>query len=297
MKRSKRNLLERQKWSAFRVVMLSGLLIYAICLFLPLLWAVITAFKTQAEFRLNIIGLPKKWTWNFSTIWEEFYIKVSTPEGSRNVFVGELLLNSMLYSVGCSFFGTLVPCVTAYLCARYTYKFSKVVYSVVIVVMALPIVGNLPAEISMATSLGIFDQIWGLWLMKAHFLGMYFLVFYNLFRSLPTAYTEAAVIDGAGNWTIMLKVIMPLAKNTFFTVMLINFIMYWNDYQTPLIYLPSHPTIALGMYRMSYTAINELATIPMRMTAAVFMLIPTLALFACFHKRLLGNLTMGGIKG
>jgi len=90
---------------------------------------------------------------------------------------------------------------------------------------------------------------------------------------------------------------MPLAKNTFFTVMLINFIMYWNDYQTPLIYLPSHPTIALGMYRMSYTAINELATIPMRMTAAVFMLIPTLVLFSCFHKRLLGNLTMGGIKG
>ena len=297
MKKMRKNTLERPKWSAFRVVMLAGLLIYAVCLFLPLLWALITAFKTQSEFRLNIIGLPKNWSWNFSTIVEEFYIKVSTTEGSRNVFVGELLLNSVLYSVGCSFFGTLVPCLTAYLCGRYEYKFSKLIYSIVIVVMSLPIVGNLPAEISMATSLGIFDQIWGLWLMKAYFLGMYFLVFYNLFKSLPAAYTEAAVIDGAGNWTIMLKVIMPLAKNTFFTVMLINFIMYWNDYQTPLIYLPSHPTIALGMYRMSYTSINELATIPMRMTAAVFMLIPTLALFACFHKRLLGNLTMGGIKG
>lgn len=297
MRKVKRNTLERPKWSVFRAVMLAGLLIYTVCLFLPLLWAVITAFKTQSEFRLNIIGLPKNWTWNFTTISEEFYIKVSTPDGSRNVFVGELLLNSVLYSVGCSFFGTLVPCVTAYLCARYKYKFSKTIYSVVIVVMALPIVGNLPAEISMATSLGIFDQIWGLWLMKAHFLGMYFLVFFNLFRSLPKAYTEAAIIDGAGNWMIMLRVIMPLAKNTFLTVMLINFIMYWNDYQTPLIYLPSYPTLALGMYRMSYTAINELATIPMRMTAAVFMLIPTLILFAFFHKRLLGNLTMGGIKG
>lgn len=297
MKRTRKNTLQRPKWSAFRVVMLGGLLLYAVCLFLPLLWAMITAFKTQSEFRLNIVGLPKNWTWNFSTIWEEFYIKVTAPEGSRNVYVGELLINSVLYSVGCSFFGTLVPCVTSYLCARYQYKFSKVIYSVVIVVMALPIVGNLPAEISMANSLGIFDQIWGLWLMKAHFLGMYFLVFYNLFRSLPAAYTEAAIIDGAGNWTVMLRVIMPLAKNTFFTVMLINFITYWNDYQTPLIYLPSHPTIALGMYRMSYISISELATIPMRMTAAVFMLVPTLVLFACFHKRLLGNLTMGGIKG
>lgn len=293
----RKNTLERQKWSVFKIIMLAGLIVYALCLFMPLLWAVITAFKAQREFRLNIIGLPKVWTWNFSTIWEKFFITVSTEEGSRNVFVGEMLLNSVLYSVGCSFFGTLVPCVTAYLCGRYNYKFSKVIYSVVIVVMALPIVGNLPAEISMANSLGIFDHIWGLWLMKAHFLGMYFLVFFNLFKSLPAAYTEAAVIDGAGNWTIMLKVIMPLARNTFMTVMLINFIMYWNDYQTPLIYLPSYPTIALGMYKLSYTSINELATIPMRMTAAVFMLIPTLVLFSCFHKRLLGNLTMGGIKG
>ena len=297
MKKLRRNSLERHKWSVFNVIILTGLLVYAICLFLPLLWAIITAFKTQPDFRGNIIGLPKKWTWNFTTIYEQFYINVTTPEGARNVYIEEMLLNSVLYSIGCSFFGTLVPCVTAYLCARYPYKFSKVVYSVVIIVMALPIVGNLPAEISMAMSVGIYDKIWGLWLMKAHFLGIYFLVFYNMFRTIPTAYTEAARIDGAGNWTVMLQIIMPMAKNTFFTVMLINFITYWNDYQTPLVYLPSYPTAALGMYRMSYVTLNELSTIPMRMTAAIFMLIPTLALFACFHKRLLGNLTVGGIKG
>lgn len=297
MKKLRRNSLERHKWSVFKVIILTGLLVYAICLFLPLLWAIITAFKTQPDFRGNIIGLPKKWTWNFTTIYEQFYISVTTPEGARNVYIEEMLLNSVLYSIGCSFFGTLVPCVTAYLCARYPYKFSKVIYSVVIIVMALPIVGNLPAEISTAMSVGIYDKIWGLWLMKAHFLGIYFLVFYNMFRTIPTAYTEAARIDGAGNWTVMLKIIMPMAKNTFFTVMLINFITFWNDYQTPLVYLPSYPTAALGMYRMSYVTLNELSTIPMRMTAAIFMLIPTLVLFACFHKRLLGNLTVGGIKG
>lgn len=297
MKKLRRNSLERHKWSVFKVIILTGLLVYAICLFLPLLWAIITAFKTQPDFRGNIIGLPKKWTWNFTTIYEQFYISVTTPVGARNVYIEEMVLNSVLYSIGCSFFGTLVPCVTAYLCARYPYKFSKVIYSVVIIVMALPIVGNLPAEISMAMSVGIYDKIWGLWLMKAHFLGIYFLVFYNMFRTIPTAYTEAARIDGAGNWTVMLQIIMPMAKNTFFTVMLINFITYWNDYQTPLVYLPSYPTAALGMYRMSYVTLNELSTIPMRMTAAIFMLIPTLVLFACFHKRLLGNLTVGGIKG
>jgi len=296
--KNRKTLRQSDQWSFFKVAVLIGLVIYAVCLFLPLLWAFITAFKTQREFRLNIIGLPKEWTWNFSTIYNEFYVPVSTQTGATEyVNVMQMFVYSMLYSVGCSFFGTLVPCVTAYLCARYPYKFSKVIYSVVIIVMALPIVGGLPAEISMAMSLGIYDKIWGLWLMKAHFLGIYFLVFYNMFRTIPVAYTEAARIDGAGNWTVMLKIIMPMAKNTFFTVMLINFITFWNDYQTPLVYLPSYPTLALGMYRMSYVTINELSTVPMRMTAAIFMLIPTLVLFACFHKRLLGNLTVGGIKG
>ena len=104
-------------------------------------------------------------------------------------------------------------------------------------------------------------------------------------------------LSGKKAVSFFLKIIMPMAKNTFFTVMLINFITFWNDYQTPLVYLPSYPTLALGMYRMSYVTINALSTVPMRMTAAIFMLIPTLVLFACFHKRLLGNLTVGGIKG
>ena len=111
------------------------------------------------------------------------------------------------------------------------------------------------------------------------------------------AYTEAAKIDGAGNLAVLLRIILPLVRNTFFTVMLINFIAFWNDYQTPLIYMPSYPTIALGMFYMASTTENGLSTVPMRMTGAMLMLIPILVLFLCFHKRLLGNLTVGGIKG
>ena len=122
-------------------------------------------------------------------------------------------------------------------------------------------------------------------------------MFHGIFRTLPMAYTEAAKIDGAGNLSILVKIILPLVRNTFFTVMLINFIGFWNDYQTPLIYMPSYPTIALGMFYMASTTENGLSTVPMRMTGAMLMLIPILVLFLCFHKRLLGNLTVGGLKG
>lgn len=70
-------------------------------------------------------------------------------------------------------------------------------HTTVLITMVIPVVGSLPAEIRMAQSLGLYDQIWGMWILKANFLGMYFLVFYNIFKALPASYTEAAKIDGA----------------------------------------------------------------------------------------------------
>ena len=128
---------------------------------------------------------------------------------------------------------------------------------------------------------------------------MYFLVFYSIFKAMPNGYTEAAKVDGAGNLRILLQIVMPLVRNTFFTVALIMFIDYWNDYQIPLVYMPTHPTVAYGLFYLANTdqAGGDLATVPMRMAGAIMMLIPTIILFLCFHKRLLGNLTMGGLKG
>lgn len=288
---------EKVHWTFMKVILLVGLIVYTICLFLPIIWGVITSFKAQADFRINVIGLPKEWIWNYGQVYNQFVIPIFTDTGTVNVGMGEMLLNSLLYAIGCAFFSTLIPCITSYLCARYDYFFSKVIYVVVIVTMILPIVGSLPAEIRMAREVGAFDHIWGMWLLKANFLGLYFIVFYNQFKSIPQAYAESATIDGAGNWNILLRIMLPLARNTFLTVMLIRFIEFWNDYQTPLIYLPSKPTISLGVYHMAYTTINELSTIPMRMTAAVIAMVPIMILFLCCHKRLLGNLTIGGIKG
>lgn len=284
-------------WSTMKVIMLAGLLLYTICLFLPLIWGVITSFKAQTDFRINVIGLPKEWVWNYATVYEKFKISIFTDAGTEMISMGEMFLNSFLYAVGCAIASTLIPCITAYLCACYDYFLSKVIYVVVIVTMVLPIVGSLPSEIRMTKALGVFDQFWGMWLLKANFLGMYFIVFYNQFKVFPKAYREAAWIDGAGNWKIMTKIMFPLVRNTFMTVALIKFIEFWNDYQTPLVYLPTKPTISLGVYHMAYTTLNELSTIPMRTTAAVIALVPVLILFLCCHKRLLGNLTMGGIKG
>lgn len=275
--------------------LLAFLIIYVVLLVAPLIWAFITSFKAQSDYRLNVLGLPEKWVWNYSYVIKNGVLLIGTT--GKYATVPQMFGYTFLYALGCAFTNTLVPCITAYLCARFRYKFSKVVYNVVVVVMILPIVGSLPAEVQMARTLGFYDHIWGLRLMKANFLGMYFLVFHAAFRGIPMTYTEAAKIDGANNMSIMTKVILPLAKNTFATVMLINFITFWNDYQTPMIYMPTYPTIAQGVFVMAQSSMNGLATVPMRMTGTMIMLIPILIVFLVFQRRLLGNLTVGGIKG
>lgn len=276
-------------------ILLAFLIIYVVLLVAPLVWAFITSFKAQSDYRLNVLGLPEKWVWNYSYVIKNGVILVGTT--GKYASVPQMFGYTFLYALGCAFTNTLVRASTAYLCARFHYKFSKVVYNVVVVVMILPIVGSLPAEVQMARTLGFYDHIWGLWLMKANFLGMYFLVFHATFKSLPMTYTEAAKIDGANNMAILVKVILPLAKNTFATVMLINFITFWNDYQTPMIYMPTYPTIAEGVFVMAQSSMNGLASVPMRMTGTMIMLLPILAVFLVFQRRLLGNLTVGGIKG
>lgn len=286
---------KNSKVTPLTVVLLLCLCIYVALLVLPLIWAFITSFKSQSDYRLNILGLPEEWVWNYSYVIENGMM----PIGSTGEYATVPLMfgYTFLYALGCAFTNTLIPCTTSYLCARFPYKFSKIVYNTVVIVMILPIVGSLPAEVQMARTLGLYDHIWGLWLMKANFLGMYFLVFYATFKNMPLAYTEAAKIDGAGNMSVLVKIILPLAKNTFSTVMLINFIAFWNDYQTPMIYLPSYPTIAQGIFVMSQSTENGLATIPMRMTGTMIMFLPIFAVFLIFQKRLIGNLTVGGIKG
>jgi ABC-type glycerol-3-phosphate transport system permease component len=288
---------KRESFNALTIIMLVVLVIYVASLIGLLFWALLTSFKSHADFRLNKFGLPKEWVWNYGEVFNRFVVRVNTDAGRVTVSMGMMFVYALVYAVGCSFFNTLVPCITAYLCARFPFKFSKVIHTVVIIVMILPIIGSLPSEIQMSKTFGLYDQLWGLWIMKAHFLGMYFLVMYGNFKSLPMAYTEAAKIDGAGNMNVLIRVILPLIKNTFFTIMLINFIGFWNDYQTPLIYMPSYPTIALGMFEMANTRENGMSRVNMRMAGSMLMLIPILSLFLAFHKRLLGNLTVGGLKG
>jgi ABC-type glycerol-3-phosphate transport system permease component len=204
--------------------------------------------------------------------------------------------------VGCALFKVVVTCVVAYLCARYDNWFSRVIYSIVVVTMIIPIVGSQAAEIQMAKEFNFYDQIWGMWLMRSNFLGMYFLVFYSVFKSMPNGYYEAAKIDGANDWKIMCEIALPLVKFTFLSIFLIIFIEYWNDYLIPNLYLPNYKTLSLALYQQSQGQelkgdMTYLQYVPYVMATVLLVTIPVIVVFCIFSERLMGNLSVGGLKG
>ena len=162
--------------------------------------------------------------------------------------------------------------------------------------MIIPIVGNIPANLLLLKDLGIYDSFFGALAMKFNFMGMYFLVFHAAFKSLAKEYAEAAMIDGASELRIMSVIILPLVKSALYTVFLIRFIEFWNDYQMALLYLPSHPTLAYGVFYMSKSSKNSLSAEPLRMAACMVVVLPILVLFIALRNKIMGNLTMGGVK-
>ena len=291
----------RTRFTPTTIILMSVLILYSVSLLLPILWGLSTSLKTDLDFYLNPFWLPDGWFWNwqwsnYSYAFMNFVVKVEAGAGFRIIYMEEMFLYTILYALGCAFFQSFVCCVVAYMVVKFDYFFSKVIYTVVIVAMILPIVGSLPSEIQMSRALGFFDTIWGMWIMKSHFLGMYFLVFHAMFRGIPKEFADAARVDGAGNFQVLFSIMMPLARNTLFTVILLNFIGYWNDYQVPLIYLPSYPTIAYGLYLFNFSTINSLSTIPMKITGCMIMMLPILIVFLIFRNRLIGNISIGGLK-
>ena len=291
---------KKAKVSPLSISLFTVLVVYCAIIAFIFAWMIITASKDywmdyysdDELIRLpNVIGLPKKFAL-FTNLKE-------INNGFPDFTLVDTVWNSILYSVGCALSKVTVTCLVAYLCARYENWFSRLIYSIVVVSMIIPIVGSQAAEIQMAMSLGLHNKIWGMWVMRSNFLGLYFLVFYAVFKSMPKGYYEAAKIDGANDMQIMCRMAFPLVKYTFWSIFLIVFIEYWNDYLVPNLFIPKYPTLSLALWYQQAGKVTDqtLQEMPYMMTSALLVTVPMVVLFAVFSKRLMGNLSVGGLKG
>ena len=297
------------------------LFLYVISMLLPLVWGMMTALKSTGDFFVgaNVIGFPNldesvRWNSreaffklsNFKAVIEKFalildFSKTSFYVGDKVVYhqatggVPMIFVNTILYSIIGSLLTVTSTSIAAYATAKFDFKFSNLMYSVLLIVMIIPIVGAQATTINVLQKLGLYDTWPGYMLMHCTCTGMYYFVFYGFYKGLPDSYGEAAEIDGASYWNILVTIIIPLSMKQLGTVWLVQFVALWNDYQVPLLYLPSKPTLAYTIWYLTLGS-SRLGDLPTMVAGTMTLAVPILIMFIFLKNKLMGNISIGGLK-
>ncbi len=285
--------------SWFELIVCTVLTIYSMILLGLFGWAILTSLKTGEDFMFNPLGLPEVFSFeNYKMVFDTITVNSLTTDLQYNIW--DQFGNAAIYALGSALFRVAATTMVAYCTAKYKHWLSTLIYNVVLVTLALPIVGNMPSMLQITDALGIFDTFQGIFIMNFAFNNIYFLIIHAAFKNMPWTYAEAAFIDGASHADVFVRIYLPMIVNLVGAVFLLFFIELWNDYQTPLVYLPSFPTIAYGLWSIANGGKLPDGTIiepPHIIATGVFAFSVIFVLFMIFKNKLMGNLTEGGIKG
>lgn len=286
-----RNYIRRKvnvSYHVTRWVVFAIFLIYGVSILFPFLWMTINSVKTTGDFTSgNIFGLPKEFAG------KNFIEVMSMKVGNETIAM------MFLMSVITTILGTLVnvglsACV-AYVIAKYKFPFRGLLYGIAIFTMVVPIVGTLPAQVNMMQTFHLDNSLLGVLFLYSGCFGFNFILLYSAFSSISDTYMEAASVDCAGRFKTFFKIMLPMAKGPIIAASILTAIGYWNDYQTPFLYLPEgYQTLAVGLQK--FQAENE-ARYPMVFASMLISIIPILILYICFQKRIIESTNAGGLKG
>ena len=209
-------------------------------------------------------------------------------------FIG-MLINSLYFSITSVVVNIFCTASFAYVTTKYEFPGSKLVYSIVMVLMVLPIYGTSGATYKLYVDMGLINNPLQAIVCSTSGLGMGYLYFNAFYRGLSNTYKEAAEIDGAGDYTIFFQIVIPQAMGLITALFLTSWIGGWNGYEGFLIYMPGLPNLAAGLY-LFQVHVERTAQWEYVYGACFIIAIPPLILFALFNKTLTSSISLGGIK-
>lgn len=263
--------------------------IYAITLVYPFVWMILSSLKSGSEYTDgNTFALPKSWVF-------KNYISAMQALNINGVSFFSLIFNSLWQTVIGTALSIVITCMTSYVVAKYRFVGRNAIYAVAIIVMILPIVGSLPASYKLRIDMGIYDTPWQLITATGGF-GFNFLVLYGFFNNISWSYAEAALIDGAEDDAIFWRIMLPQAAPAILTLTILAFIGGWNDYMGPILYYPSYPTLASGLYLYELIA-KRTGNYPIYFAGAIISIIPIMVIFIVFQNSIMTSVSAGGLKG
>jgi raffinose/stachyose/melibiose transport system permease protein/N-acetylglucosamine transport system permease protein len=282
---------------AIKIIVCIIFLIYAVTLIYPFLWMSINALKTKEEFYRDVFAFPE--SWKFSNYYDaivNFKITVGSGANTRYVNLLQMFGMSIFLTATVTVLEILVSSGTAYVLAKYKFRGRGLIYGVIIFAYVAPIVGSMPATYRFMNQIHLLNTIPGVLLLYVGGVGFAFLILYGHFKNLSWSYAEAAFMDGANDFQVFFKVMLPLSTPTLTAMAVVTAISYWNDFNTPRIYLESYPTLAVGINQLM-TDMRYLNEYPMMFACMIVSVVPIIVFFCCFQKSIMKNMVAGGLKG
>ena len=272
--------------SVFYVLAIIG----AIVSLAPFLWSVSGSLMTDIEvssYPPKILPDMAQWQ-NYLTIW------TSVPFAAW-------IRNSLVVAIVGTAGAVLSATVVAYSFARFRYPGREILFLVVLSTLMLPVEVTLIPQYLLFRELKWLDTLLPL-VVPSFFGGGAFNIFLmrQFIMGIPRDLDEAAFIDGAGSWSILRRIILPLSKPALATIGVISVINNWNEFLQPLIYLNTveNFTLAVGIRFFQLAGIpNVLSMNHFLLAAAVIMTLPIVMLFFVAQNYFVRGIVMSGIKG
>lgn len=265
----------------------TGLIALSVLFVVPLLWMVLTSFKTRGE----ALRIPP--TWWPSELSTRAYQTILGDDSQAPILTW--FLNSLFVACAHTVLVLVVASCAAYPLARLDFPGKRLIFGLIVSTLLVPTFAILIPNYLVVDALGWIDTLWALIVPgAASAFGVFFLR--QFFLSLPPDLEEAALLDGANHFQIFTRVVLPLSKPALATLAVLTFLANWNEFIWPVyvIFSAENMTLPAGLatlqsaYQVDY---------PVTMAGAFITSIPVLLLFAFTQRYVIEGVSRSGLKG
>jgi len=277
---------KRKGLSARRLLLYLIIPLVAFVYIVPAIGVILTSFKLDAEIaETGLWSFPKILHFdNYKEIWVDANVRT-------------YMKNSALVTIPATAISIMLGVLMGYVFSKLPFKGSELLFIFVLAGMFFPPQIVLVPLFKFYNSVNLYDTLWPMIITHCGFgLPICTLIMRNFFSSVPMAIREAAIIDGASEFDVLTRIMLPVSLPALAVLATLQFTWIWNDFLYPIIFTQSDEmrTIMVGLitmkgqYRVAYGAQGAMAVVAS---------IPTLLIFIFFQRYFIKGMTMGAVKG
>ncbi|GIO66756.1 carbohydrate ABC transporter permease [Paenibacillus sp. JTLBN-2024] len=261
------------------------MVVIALLFLIPFYFLFVNSVKTFGDLLTNAASWPKSFEWhNYAKAWD----MTNFPTAFKNSLIVTVFSNLLL---------ALFSAMAAYRMVRHNSRFNRFLFAVFVAAMVIPFQSIMIPLVKVMSSLGLMNSIPGLIVSYLGFgVPLSVFLFHGFVKSIPLEIEEAARVDGTNTYGTFFRIVLPLLKPMFVTVIILNTLWIWNDYLLPSLVLQSADlrTIPIATFAFfgQFTKQWDLA-----LPALVLGILPVIIFFLAMQKYIVEGITQGAVKG